>query len=117
MRRLLLAFAAALLGAGCATHVRVETQSQPAQRSSWLFVREDGQPALRVFATPGQAGTTLLRLDVIRDGRAMTTLHTLDPDAQLGTPDAQQEAALKAAFEEAARAASGGRTRRDRSPP
>lgn len=105
MRHLLLA--AALLAAGCATHVRVETQSQPAQRSGWLFVRENDEPSLRLYATPGEDGTTLLRLDVIRGGRAMTSLHTLDRDAQLGTPNEQQEAALRAAFEAAAKASNG----------
>ncbi len=93
--------AAALPLAACTSTVRVSTMNQPEARAGWLFVNEDGAPQTRLFAHPGADGRTLLRLDVIRGGRAMTSLHTLDAQGQVGTPTAEETAALQAAFDEA----------------
>ncbi len=106
MSAALLAPAAALLLAlaGCSSVVRVSTMNQPAVKAGWLFVNEDDQPVTRVFTHPGADGKLLLRLDVIRAGRAMTSFHTVDAEGQLGTPSAEETAAVQAAFDEAVKA-------------
>lgn len=90
--------------AGCSSVVRVSTMNQPAARAGWLFINEDEQPVTRVFTHPGPDGKLLLRLDVIRAGRAMTSFHTVDPEGQLGTPSAEEAAAVQAAFDQAVQA-------------